>query len=206
MPLARLPTGLRSVDDSLQPVQSMVEEGPLATDARGVGRRSMDHGRRGDGWQLREGSSLRPRGKRGAKQQAIGISRGGQTTKIHALSDTLGRPVVLKVTAGNVADITMAETLLAEVEGCRYVLADKGYDSDKLRSAIRAKGARPVIPGRASRKRKVRFDKNRYKFRWMVEAVFCRLKDFRRVATRYDKLARNYESTLAIATILAYWL
>ena len=110
------------------------------------------------------------------------------------------------MTAGNVADITMAEELLAEVEDCRYVLADKGYDSDKLRNVIRAKGAKPVIPGRKSRTRKVRFDRSRYKARWMVEAVFCRLKDFRRVATRYDKLARNYASTLAIATIVAYWV
>ncbi len=109
------------------------------------------------------------------------------------------------MTAGNVSDITMSETLLAEVDDCRYVLADKGYDSDKLREKIREKGAKPVIPGRKSRKKPIRFDKVRYKFRWMVEAVFCRLKDFRRVATRYDKLARNFLSTLAIATIVAYW-
>jgi transposase len=100
----------------------------------------------------------------------------------------------------------MAEALLAEVDDCRYVLADKGYDSDKLRSVIRDKGAKPVIPGRKSRKRKIRFDKTRYKSRWMVEAVFGRLKDFRRVATRYDKLVRNYMSSLMIATIATYWL
>ena len=130
---------------------------------------------------------------------------GGQTTKIHALSDTLGRPIVLKLSAGNVADIKMADALLAEMDDCSYVLADKGYDSDKLRALIRDKGAKPVIPGRKSRKRKIRFDKNRYKTRWMVEAVFCRLKDFRRVATRYDKLARNYLSGITLATIVAYW-
>ena len=117
-----------------------------------------------------------------------------------------GSTSVLKVTAGNVADITMAEALLAEVGSCRHVVADKGYDSDKLRTAIRDKGAKPVIPGLASRKRKIRFDKIRYRFRWMAEVVFCRLKDFRRVATRYDKLARNYEASLAIATMVAYWL
>ena len=117
-----------------------------------------------------------------------------------------GSTSVLKVTAGNVADITMAEALLAEVGSCRHVVADKGYDSDRLRTTIRDKGAKPVIPGRASRKRRVRFDKVRYRFRWMVEAVFCRLKDFRRVATRYDKLARNYEASIAIATMVAYWL
>ena len=166
----------------------------------------MDHRGSGYGRKLREGAPVRPRRKRGAKKQAIGLSRGGQTTKIHALSDTLGRPIVLKVTAGNVSDVTMAEALLAEVDDCRHVLADKGYDSDKLRTAIRAKGAKPVIPGRKSRKRQVRFDKTRYKFRWLAEAVFCRLKDFRRIATRYDKLARNYASALAIATIAAYWV
>jgi transposase len=121
------------------------------------------------------------------------------------LSDTLGRPIVIEVTAGNVADIEMAETLLAKVSRCRHVLADKGYDSDALRKLIRDKGAKPVIPGRKSRKRKIHLDKHRYRFRWMMEAVFCRLKDFRRVATRYDKLAQNYTSTLAIATIVAYW-
>jgi transposase len=146
------------------------------------------------------------RRKRGAKNQAIGLSRGGQTTKIHALSDTLGRPIALEVTAGNVSDIKMADALLAQVDQCHYVLADKGHDSDTLRRAIRDKGAKPVIPGRKSRKRKVRFDRKRYKFRWLAEAVFCRLKDFRRVATRYDKLARNYASTLALATIVAYWV
>jgi transposase len=166
----------------------------------------MDYCGGSDGRQLREGPSLRSRRKRGAKNQAIGLSRGGQTTKIHTLSDTLGRPIVHKVTAGNVADIKMAEALLAEVGDCRHVLADKGYDSDALRIQIRNKGAIPVIPGRRSRKRKIRFDKTRYRFRWMAEAVFCRLKDFRRVATRYDKLARNYASTLAIATMVAYWI
>lgn len=144
-------------------------------------------------------------GGKGGTKQAIGISRGGQTTKVHALTDTLGRPVALHVTAGNVSDVTMAETLLAEVDDCRHVLADKGYVRDKLREKIRERGAKPVIPGRKSRRKPIRFDKVRYKFRWMVEAVFCRLKDFRRVATRYDKLARNFLSTLAIAAIVEYW-
>lgn len=62
-----------------------------------------------------------------------------------------------------------------------------------------------MIPGRKSRKQPIRFDKVRYKLRWMVEAAVSRLKDFRRVATRYGKLARSFPSTLAIATIVAYW-
>jgi Transposase DDE domain. len=62
------------------------------------------------------------------------------------LSDTLGRPIVLQVTAGNVSDITMAEALLAEIKECRHVLADKGYDSDKLRKTIRSKGGEACHP------------------------------------------------------------
>ena len=112
--------------------------------------------------------------------------------------------MVLKVTAGNVADITMAEALSAEVKSCRHVVVDKGYDSDRLRITIRDQGAKPVIPERASRKRRVRFDKFGYQFRWMAETVFCRLKNYRRVATRYDKLARNYVASLAIAIIVAF--
>jgi transposase len=125
---------------------------------------------------------------------------------LHPGSERGHSAILFKVTAGNVSDITMAEALLAEVDGCRYVLADKGYDSDRLRSTICDKGAKPVIPGRKSRKRTIRFDKRRYKSRWMVEAVFCQLKDFRRVATQYDKISRNYVASLIIATIVAYWL
>jgi transposase len=204
--VAGLPAGVWPAHDHLQPLQPVVGQGSLASNSQGVSRWTVDHDRGRHGWELRQGPPLCSRRKRGAKNQAIGLSRGGQTTKIHALSDALGRPIALEVTAGNVSDITMADALLAKVDHCRYVLADKGYDSDKLRHVIRARGAKPVIPGRKSRKRKVRFDQRRYTFRWLAEALFCRLKDFRRVATRYDKLARNYASALALATIVAYWV
>ncbi len=68
-----------------------------------------------------------------------------------------------------------ANALLAEVKDCRSVLADKSYDSDTLRATIRVKEAKPIIPGRKLRNRVIRFDKTRYKSRWMIEAMFCRL-------------------------------
>ncbi|HEX8382086.1 MAG TPA: IS5 family transposase [Sphingomonas sp.] len=145
-------------------------------------------------------------GKKGAKAQAIGRSRGGWTTKIHALTDVVGRPFALMLTPGNVADVTAAPELLARMGRARYVLGDKGYDADPLRRALRQAGAVPVIPGRSSRKRKVRYDHERYKGRHLIENAFCRLKDFRRVATRYDKLAANFLSGVALATALAFWL
>ena len=109
-------------------------------------------------------------------------------------------------TPGNVADVTAAPELLARMGRARYVLADKGYDADPLRRALRQARSVPVIPGRSSRKRKVRCDRQRYKDRHLVENAFCRLKDFRRVATRYDKLAANFLSGVALATALAFWL
>jgi len=66
-------------------------------------------------------------------------------------------------------------------------------------------GATPVIPDRRTRKRRIRYDKTRYRDRWRIEAAFCRLKDFRRVATRYDKLAANFASTVALAAVIAFW-
>ncbi|WP_417398492.1 IS5 family transposase [Glycocaulis abyssi] len=145
-------------------------------------------------------------GKGGPKNQAIGPSRGGQTTKLHALTDVVGRPFALTLTAGNAADITVAPALLARAERVKYLIADKGYDGDGLRSTIRQAGAVPVIPGRANRKRKVRLDARRYRDRHLVENAFCRLKDFRRVATRYDKLAANFLSAAALAAIVAFWI
>ena len=88
----------------------------------------------------------------------------------------------------------------------RYLLADKGYDADQLRRSLRNTGAVPVIPGRRNRKRIIRYDKDRYRGRHLIENAFCRLKDFRRVATRYDKLAANFLSGVALATALAFWL
>ena len=87
----------------------------------------------------------------------------------------------------------------------RYLLADKGYDADRLRRSLRDAGAVPVIPGRRNRKRAIHCYKDRYRGRHLTENAFCHLKDFRRVATRYDKLAANFLSGVALATALAFW-
>ncbi len=144
--------------------------------------------------------------ERGAKAQAIGPSRGGQTTKIHLLTDVLGRPAVIHLTPGNAADVAAAPDVLAAVPGrLRRLVADRGYDADALRRGLRAKGTKPVIPGRRCRKRAIRYDKRLYRDRWRIEAAICRLKDFRRVGTRYDKLAANFASAVALAAVVAFW-
>jgi transposase len=88
----------------------------------------------------------------------------------------------------------------------KRVIADRGYDANRLRATRRDQGTIPVIPGRRNRKRPIQYDKRRHRDRWLVEAMFCRLKDFRRVATRYDKLARNHQSAVALAAAVAFWL
>ena len=86
------------------------------------------------------------------------------------------------------------------------LLADKAYDSDKIREDLTGRGIRPVIPNKGDRKFLYPFDRKRYRKRNAIERMFCRLKDFRRIATRYDKLARNYLASLCLAALVSYWL
>ena len=81
-----------------------------------------------------------------------------------------------------------------------------GYDADHLRRSLREVGTTPAIPGRRNRKRAIPYDKKRYRDRHLIENAFCRMKDFRRVATRYDKLAANFLSGVALVTAFAFWL
>jgi transposase len=110
------------------------------------------------------------------------------------------------LTPGNVSDVKAAPALLERAGSVRYLLGDKGYDADRLRRSLRETGTIPVIPGRRNRKRAIRYDQQRYRERHLIENAFCRLKDFRRVATRYDKLADNFLSGVALATAIAFWL
>ena len=118
----------------------------------------------------------------------------------------MGRPAVIRLTPGNVSDIRVADDLIEAAGPIRRLIADRGYDANCLRHTLRSAGTIPVIPGRRSRKRPIRHDERRYRDRWRIEAAFCRLKDFRRVATRYDKLAINFLSAVVLAAIIAFWV
>ena len=154
----------------------------------------------------RKSPPLGGRRKRGEKNQAIGRSRGGRTTKIHALTDERCRPLAFLITGGNVADCTAAATLLDGLPDCDVVNGDKGYDSDALREQIRERGALANIPPKANRKEKPCFSPFLYRDRNAVERMFCRLKDFRRIATRYDKNATNFLAAVCLAAAVSYWL
>lgn len=108
-------------------------------------------------------------------------------TKLHAVADANGRPTSLFTTASQVSDYTGATALLDSLPNAQWLLGDRGYDADWFREALEAKGITPCIPGRKTRIEPIRYDKRRYKRRNRIEILFGRLKDWRRVATQYDR-------------------
>ena len=100
----------------------------------------------------------------------------------------------------------MAPELLATVGPIKRLLADKAYDTNRLRSLLAGRDTEAVIPSIARRKPLIPHDTNAYRQRNLIERMFCRLKDFRRVATRYDKLARNFLAGVILAATLIWWL
>ena len=126
------------------------------------------------------------------------------STKIHAAVEALGNPVRLLLTEGQTSEYTLANELISGLQP-DYVIADKGYDSDSFVDAIHTGGAEAVIPPRCNRKSLRDYDKIIYKERNLVERLFQKLKNYRRIATRYERLARNYNAMLVlVATVI--WL
>jgi transposase len=151
-------------------------------------------------------SAFTGRLKKGEFAEAIGRSRGGRTSKIHALADDCGRPVAFALTPGNVADISMAAPLLAAVARPKRLLAEKAYDADSLREWLKQTKVKAVDPSTASRRTPYPLDNRAYKRRNLIERMFCKLKNWRRIATRYDRHAQNYLSGLALAAIMIAWI
>jgi putative transposase len=148
--------------------------------------------------------SRSPPVKRGADAQGLGRSRGGLSTKIHVATEALGLPVRLIGSAGQRSDIAFAHDLVEGFEA-DAALADKGYDADHLCNRITESGAELVIPPKRNRKVQRAYDAELYKERNRIERFFNKLKQFRRVATRYDKLLQNFMGFVKLAAI-AIWL
>ncbi|WP_370866949.1 IS5 family transposase [Cupriavidus neocaledonicus] len=130
--------------------------------------------------------------------QAIGRSRGGLTTKIHALVDGLGMLARFRLTGGQAGDSPEALPLLDELKPASLA-ADKAYDSNAILQHLESAGIQAVIPSRANRLEQRPLDEHLYASRNLVERFFCRIKQFRRVATRYDKLSERFSSFVALA-------
>ncbi len=122
------------------------------------------------------------------------------------MADDCGRPVAFALTPGNVADIKMAIPLLERSKPHKRLVADKAYDADSLRNWLKQNKINPVIPSSATRKTPYPLDRKAYKRRNVIERLFCRLKNWRRIATRYDRLARNYLSAVALVSAIIAWI
>jgi transposase len=131
----------------------------------------------------------------------VGRSRGGLTTKIHARVDGQGRPIQILITPGQAHDLKGADVLLANLKRGTVVIADKAYDADKLRQHLKSCGAIANIPNMIRRKRRFRWTKAIYRQRNLIERFFNKLKQYRRIATRYDKLGANFRAFLQIAVV-----
>ena len=127
------------------------------------------------------------------------------STKIHAAVDGLGNLGRFRLTGGERHDITEAENLLVEMDDVAAVIADKAFDAAHLLARIRDLGAQAVIPPRANRKEVREYDVHHYKSRNLIERFFARIKQFRRIATRYDKLAVRFEAFISVAAAFI-WL
>ncbi len=142
--------------------------------------------------------------KGGQVNQALGRSRGGFSTKIHVTVDALGNPLRFVLTAGQCHDVTQAQALLVGYEFER-VIADKGYDADHLRQFLLNLGINVVIPSTSRRKQPYPHDQHWYKERHLVECFINKVKHFRRIFSRFDKLASRFLGFLSFASSLI-WL
>jgi transposase len=129
----------------------------------------------------------------------MGRSRGGLTTKIHAVVDADGRPIRLMLTAGQAHDGRMAEPLLQTISNGTILLADKAYDTNAIRAFAKQRQAWANIPAKSNRKESFTFSKWVYRQRNLIERFFSKLKQFRGIATRYDKDPMNFLAAVKLA-------
>jgi len=143
--------------------------------------------------------------KEAGEDQAIGRSRGGLSTKVHTMVDALGNPVGFHLSGGEAHDLVGADHLLPEMQA-DVLIADKAFDADeRVIEPLTAAGKTAVIPPKANRRVPRDYDRDLYKARHLIENFFAKIKQFRAIATRYDKTARNFLAAVYLAAI-AVWL
>ncbi len=135
----------------------------------------------------------------------VGRSRGGRMTKLHAVADAAGRLIAFALSAGQMGDIRFAMPLLSGLPSPAHLLSDTAYDGNAFRDFLLGRSTIPVIRPNPTRSQLPPFDEARCGERNVVERCFSHLKDWRRVATRYDKLTRTFNATVCLAVILIWW-
>jgi transposase len=130
----------------------------------------------------------------------MGRSRGGLTTKIHAVVDANGLPITLKLTPGQAHDGACADDMLGTIKAGQTLIADAGYDSDRLRADLKRRRAKCCVKPMPNRKKKYRPQRATYRKRNAIERFFNKLKHFRAIASRFEKFAANYLALVKLAS------
>ena len=127
-------------------------------------------------------------------------------SKLHAVCDGRGRPLVMLLSEGQMSDYKGAALMIDAFPKAKTLLGDKGYDADWFRQALTERGITPCIPPKANRKIQIDYDKTLYRQRHKIENMFGRIKDWRRIHTRYDRCAHSFMSAICIAATVIFWL
>jgi transposase len=175
----------------------------LGADAAGLERERRPAAQRADDrFNHRAGAPSGGRRKRGTQRQGFGRSKGGFTTKIHLRTNAEGLPIAAEITGGEVSDYKGYDLVMdADAPDPKVLIADKGYDADRIREDTEAKGGVAVIPMRRGRKVQTPIDDHIYALRNRIERCFNKLKNARRLATRYDKTAASYLGFIHIVSL-----
>src|SRR3954454_5088058 len=204
--LVALPAGIWAAQDHLQSFRALGAARHLGKDLCDAGGSRRCCGSAADRFDDRQGAPKRGWRKRGAQLHAIGRSVAGRTTKIHLVTDAEGRPRVIQLTPGNTNDHKPAQHCLELMPPPRFVIADKGYDSAPLRQWLLQRGSEAVIPPRRNRKVLYPYNRTLYRQRNVIERTINRIKDWRRIATRYDRNVVVYLASLFIVATVNWWL
>ncbi len=127
-------------------------------------------------------------------------------SKLHAVCDGRGRPLIMLLSEGQMSDYKGAALMLDALPKAKAMLGDRGYDASWFRQALSERGISPCIPPKANRKVQIDYDKTLYRQRHKIENMFGRLKDWRRIHTRYDRCAHTFMSAICIAATVIFWL
>ena len=161
-------------------------------------------------WVFADGSYVRAHqhasGARRGEKRLIGRSCGGPATKLHFAADAHGNPIDFEISGGQVHDSKIASTIINKIGSAQNFIADKAYDSAKIRNLAFNAGMTPIIPTKSnSRRANPGFDSYLYKLRHLIENLFARLKHFRSISTRFEKLPNNFKSMIYLACSII-WL
>ena len=127
-------------------------------------------------------------------------------SKLHAVCDGHGRPLIMLLSEGQMSDYRGAALMLDALPPAKALLGDKGYDADWLRAALTSRGITPCIPSKANRTIAIPHDRTLYRRRHKIENMFGKLKDWRRIHTRYDRCAHTFMSAICIAATVIFWI